>query len=43
MMASIARRKNRPVDAYSMRVVQRLTGLSPDTIRVWDGLYYDNV
>lgn len=32
-------RRGHDVGSYSMRVVQRLTGLSPDTIRVWERRY----
>lgn len=34
-----APRRDRDAGTYSMRVVQRLTGLSPDTIRVWERRY----
>jgi DNA-binding transcriptional MerR regulator/methylmalonyl-CoA mutase cobalamin-binding subunit len=39
MMRSVARAAHKPVASYSMRVVQRLTGLTPDTIRAWERRY----
>lgn len=39
MMRPVLPKRDKAAGTYSMRVVQRLTGLSPDTIRVWERRY----